>query len=221
MKAGSPSASESKWYEKIVGSAKKGSAHAVRALAVAKRYPPAMRTVSVALPVALSLASCMEPPPSQWAHGGAPLVIREARWRNGEGTDIELRPDGKVLVEGSVLFVLDRAGRVYDPQNEPVAMLLPDGNIAGTGDRHFGRIGITNASPPGGGYAWLAVLPDGRVVHFDPDGQRSTDGVWRGCQGPQFRTCTLVTQLVTLHRIAAASHGAVSVGVGVGVGFWP
>jgi hypothetical protein len=165
----------------------------------------------------------MEPPPPRWAQGGAPLVIRQAWWKTGEGYDVEIRPNGVVTYDGSVLFVLDRAGRVYDPQNEPLALLQPDGNIDGLDARHLGRIGITNASPPGAELAWLTVVPDGRVVHFDPDGQRSYDGEWRGCRGPQLRTCTLVTQLVTLERVAAAARGTAYVGMsfGVGVGFWP
>jgi hypothetical protein len=170
---------------------------------------------------ALLTTACADRPPPGWATGGSPLAFANASWRNGEGTYIELRADGRVVANGGLLFVLDRAGRVYDSQNEPVAMLMRDGNIAGVNEQHLGRIGVTNASPPRGRVAWLSVLPDGRVIHFEPDGERTTDGLWLGCNGAQFRTCTLVTQLVTLERVAAAARTPVSVGVGVGVGIWP
>ena len=88
-----------------------------------------------------------------------------------------------------------------------------------TGERQQITFTVPNAAPPGGGPAWLSVLPNGEVVHFDPDGQRSSDGVWQGCNGPIMRTCTLVSHLYTLQRVARATRGGVTVGVGVGVGF--
>jgi hypothetical protein len=138
-------------------------------------------------------------------------------WTTSDGTPIEIRADGKVLADGTLAVVIDRAGRIYDADNEPAAILLSDGNIVGTDGVNLGRIGVTNAAPPGSDAAWLAVLPDGRVVHFDPDGERSHDGAWRGCEGSKLRTCTLVTHLVTLERVAAASNGSVFLGVGIGV----
>jgi hypothetical protein len=177
-----------------------------------------MRLLSpAACTAALALAGCASTPPPHWAQGGAPLVLGGATWTTSDGTPIELRPDGKVLVDGSVAVILDRAGRIYDSDSEPAAILLADGNIVGSDGAHLGRIGMTNAAPPGGGAAWLTVFPDGTVLHFDPDGERSHDGAWRGCGGKALRTCTLVTHLVTLERVAAASHGSVFLGVGIGV----
>jgi hypothetical protein len=98
-------------------------------------------------------------------------------------------------------------------------VLLPDGHVAGTDNRLLGRVGVANAAPPDSAAAWIAVMPNGQVVYFDDEGDRSNGGVWRGCQGPQLRTCTLVTHMVAMRRYAERSRGGVSVGVGIGVGF--
>src|SRR5260221_2366363 len=132
-----------------------------------------MRPLCASAPLALTLlAACSSTPPPHWAEGGARLMVGEAVWRTGEGDTVEIQPSGKVLGNGEELFTIDGAGRVYDPDNEPVAILLPDGNVVGPNDVHLGRIGLSNAAPPGSGTAWLSVLPDGRIVHFDPDGDR-------------------------------------------------
>lgn len=131
---------------------------------------------------------------------------------------MELRPDGHVLVDGDLAFVIDRVGRVTDDDYDPFAVLLPDGQLIGTDDTYLGRLGVTNASPPGSVEAWLAVMPDGQVVYFDEDGQRSSGGTWRGCNGAVLRTCTLVTQLLAMQHYRAP-RARVGVGVGVGVGF--
>ena len=177
-----------------------------------------MRSPAVAVPLALLLGACSASPPPRWAEGGARLVVGNATWKTGEGEVVQLMADGKVIADGDQVFTVDAAGRVYDTDNDPAAIVLPDGNVAGTDDTHLGRIGITNAAPPGRGPAWLSVQPNGEVIHFDPDGQRSSDGVWQGCTGPLMRTCTLVSHLYTLHRVAQATRGGVGVGIGVGVG---
>lgn len=177
-----------------------------------------MRSLAVVVPVALLAAGCSSSPPPHWAEGGARLAVGNATWSTGEGEVVQIARDGKVIAGGSHIFTVDSAGRVYDSDNDPVAIVLPDGNVVASGDEHLGRIGITNAAPPGGGAAWLSVLPNGQVTHFDPDGQRSSDGVWKGCTGPLLRTCTLVSHLYTLERVSRASGGRVGVGVGVGTG---
>lgn len=186
------------------------------------RYPRAMRALRFGLPVAvLVLAGCENQPPPGWAKGGAPLVIKQMSWKTGDGRSIAVTEDGKVTDDGDLLFTIDRAGRVYDEDKEPIALLLPDGTVEGEEGTHLGQVGVTNAAPPGGGNAWLAVLPDGHVLHFEQDGERTSDGLWRGCDGPQHRTCTLISHLFTLHRVSAASSGSnVHFGVGVGVGVW-
>lgn len=181
-----------------------------------------MQALRLWLPVAaLLVAGCENPPPPGWAKGGAPLVITAMSWKTGDGRDVDVTADGKVRIDGDLLVTIDRAGRIYDDDNEPIALLLPDGTVLGSENMHLGQVGVTNAAPPGGGNAWLAVLPDGHVMHFESDGERTTDGVWRGCDGPQHRTCTLVSHLVTLHRVAAeSSQSNVYFGVGMGVGVW-
>jgi hypothetical protein len=177
--------------------------------------PPVLAAIALASSLG-ALAGCSSTPPPQWQSGGAPLEVRAARWTMGNGATVDLRSDGKVVVDGSQAFSIDRAGRVFDTDNDPIAILLPDGNLVGPDDVYLGRIGIANASPPGRETAWVAVLPDGSVLRFDPDGDRSADGVWRGCEGGVHRACTLVTHLVELDR-AAASRGHVFVGVGFGL----
>jgi len=169
---------------------------------------------------ALSLLGCAPSQPPRWAEGGAPLALAAARWDRGSAGAVELRADGHVYVDGDLTFVIDRVGRVTDDDYDAFAVLLPDGQLVGTDNTALGRVGTTNASPPGGLEAWLAVLPDGRVTYFDSDGERTSGGVWRGCSGAVLRTCTLVTQLVALESNYRPRSGVgIGVGVGVGVGF--
>ena len=149
--------------------------------------------------------------------GGAPLLFTPARWDRG-GDDVEIRSNGHVMIDGDLVFVIDRVGRVANDDYEPYAVLLPDGQLAGTDNTSLGRVGVSNGSPPGAVEAWLAVTPDGRVTYFDPDGDRSAGGVWRGCAGAVLRTCTLVTQLVALRNYRGGQRSGVGVGVGVGIG---
>lgn len=166
------------------------------------------------------LAACSPSQPPRWAEGGAPLELGAASWQRDGADSVELRPDGHVLVDGDLMFIVDRAGRVTDDDYEPYAVLLPDGQLVGPDDISLGRIGVTNGSPPGALEAWLAVAPDGRVTYFDADGERNSGGVWRGCEGPVLRSCTLITQLMAVHSYRRARSGiGVGVGVGVGVGF--
>ena len=126
-------------------------------------------------------------------------------------------PDGKVLREGEHLFTLDRAGRIYEPDNEPVAVLQPDGRVLGKSDQLLGKIGLRNAAQPGQPTAWLAIDEKSEVLHFDGSGRAEIDGGWVGC-GMAVRTCTLVTHLVSfgeLPRQRAYVYPHVGVGVGV------
>jgi hypothetical protein len=166
---------------------------------------------------ALLLASCAPSQPPRWAEGGAPLAFAPARWERESGGPVELRADGHVLVDGDLTFVLDRVGRVANDDYDPYAVLLPDGHLVGNDRVSLGRVGVTNASPPGVLEAWLAVTPDGRVTYFDTDGERTSGGTWRGCAGPAQRTCTLITQLLAVANYRGARSG-VSIGVGVGIG---
>lgn len=174
--------------------------------------------LTIGLATWIGLAACTSPPPPRWVEGGAPLTVTPARWDAGDDT-IEILANGQVLENGDVIFAVDRAGRIVDEDNEPVAILLPDGHLVGTERAHLGRVGVHNASPPGATVAWLALLPNGQVLFFNREGDREPQGVWQGCRGPQHRTCTLVTHVVTLRQHEGRRSPGPSFGVGVGVGF--
>ncbi len=170
-------------------------------------------------PLLAVLASCTPSEPPRWSEGGAPLVLPSARWQRDDDDVIEVQPNGHVLEDGDLIFVIDRVGRVVDDDYEPVALLFPDGRLAGTDDRSLGHVGVANAAPPSRVEAWLAVTPDGAVTYFDSDGDRSAGGRWTGCSGAAQRTCTLVTHLVAMRHYSDRSEPGVGVGIGIGVGF--
>lgn len=186
-----------------------------------ERYSPRMRRVPVLLFLGSSffgIFGCGSKPPAAWASGGARLALGQAIWKLGED-DVTMDPSGRISVAGDTQFSIDAAGRVYDDDGDPAALLLPDGHVVGNDDVHLGRVGITNASPPGSETAWLTLSPAGEVVLFDADGERHAGGRWVGCTGGVLRTCTLVTHLVALSRVAAERNRA-SLGVGIGVGLY-
>jgi len=145
-------------------------------------------------------------------------VLPQARWDRPDEDPIAVQANGRGLEDGDLIYTVDRAGRVVDEDYEAVALLLPDGHLAGTDDRSLGQVGVTNASPPDRVTAWFAVRPDGSVVYFDDDGEQVSRGKWYGCNGPALRTCTLVTQIITLRDYVRRSESGVTVGVGVGIG---
>jgi hypothetical protein len=177
-----------------------------------------MRLPLAATVAASLLVACSNTPPPHWVEGGAPLALGPATWRTGDDHVVQILPDGKVLHDGAHFFTIDAAGRIYDSENEAVGIVLPDGNVEGPNGAHLGRIGVSNASPPGGYTAWLSVAPNGQVTHYDEDGERTFDGAWQGCTGPELRTCTLVSHLYTLERVSRASSPGMFIGVGLGVG---
>jgi hypothetical protein len=121
-----------------------------------------MRVLRLAPPVAVLLVSaCADPPPAGWAKGGAPLVIKQMSWKTGAGEEVVVTEDGKVTSDGDHIFTIDRAGRVYDDDKEPVALLLPDGTVEGSeqtsrSDRRHER------GAPGGGTAGSPSYRTGR-----------------------------------------------------------
>jgi hypothetical protein len=166
--------------------------------------------------------ACSQTPPPRWQEGGASLAIAPARWDRENGDVIEVLPNGQVTRDGKPYLLVDRAGRVVDEDHEPVAILLPDGHVAGPENRLMGRVGLSNAAPPESATAWLAIMPDGGVVYFDDDGERQRGGTWRGCNGPQQRTCTLITHVIAMKNYHSHRHRSgpsFGVGVGIGVGF--
>jgi hypothetical protein len=165
---------------------------------------------------------CQSHPPAQWAQGGSRLDIPRARWSLGDEV-VDVMPDGTVLGNGEYLFTMDAAGRVFDRENDAIALLLADGRVVGKDDVDLGRVGLRNASPPGANVAWLTIEDSGAVVRFDPEGGPHPSGAWTGC-GPAIRTCTLTTHLVSLAQARGRSGGArtrlgLGLGVGTGAGF--
>jgi hypothetical protein len=172
--------------------------------------------LTAALP-ALGCSSAL--PPSGWSVGGAQLSLPWARWDMGDAI-IELRPDGTVLLDGEPSFVLDAAGRVYDPELAPLALLEPDGRLVGGDDRALGVVGSMHASLPGASEAWLSLMPDGTVVRYGDEGDRIAGGRWEGCQGPPqaAQACVLVTHLVLLDaELRRRQRGGPGFGFGIGV----
>lgn len=146
-------------------------------------------------------------------------MITKARWDRPDEDSVEIEPNGRVVEGGHLRFVIDRVGRVTDDDYEPFAVLMPDGHVVGTNDTALGYVGLSNASPPDGEKAWLSLMPDGRVIYFEPNGDRSSRGIWRGCDGPGRRACTLVTQIFAMKNYRTQPQTGVTFGVGVGVGF--
>src|SRR5262252_9258515 len=100
-----------------------------------------MRVSAAAFLVAIALAGCEPRPPANWVQGGARLDIPRARWtRSGHLFDI--MPDGKVLSDGGHVFSLDAAGRVFNPDGDPIGVLQDDGRLVGRDNVALGRIGI-------------------------------------------------------------------------------
>jgi hypothetical protein len=130
---------------------------------------------------------------------------------------VDILPDGRVIVDGDFWLSLDRAGRLFEADGDPIALLEPDGYLVGRDDRNLGRVGLRNASLPGRSTAWLSMNERGEVTRFDEDGAPHPLGIWVGC-GAEVRTCTLVTHLVAV--LMESRRPQVTFGVGVGVGFW-
>jgi hypothetical protein len=169
--------------------------------------------------LAMILGACTPSEPPSWPEGGAALAIAPARWDRPDEDAIEIRPDGQVLEDGKLVFVIDRVGRVVDDDYDPLAILLPDGRVVSNDHRLLGQVGVANAAPPWATNAWLAVMPDGTVTQFDEEGDREFAGRWRGCAGAMHRTCTLVSHLISLRDYRPPPESGVGIGIGIGVGF--
>lgn len=138
-------------------------------------------------------------PPPGWQQGGAPLIVPRATWTQPYA-NVELLPDGRVLVNGLDTFAIDRVGRVIDLDGQPVAMLRPDGRLVGSGNVDMGAVGPTAAALPGAQYASLGIAASGQVIKYADDGDMTPSGSWAGCgmYAPSLQACMLVTLLVTI-----------------------
>ena len=165
------------------------------------------------------MTACQAHPPANWVQGGSPLEIPRARWTRGERL-IDIMPDGKVLFDGVHMFTIDRGGRVYETDNDPIAVLQVDGNVLGKDDQSLGKVGVRNASLPGHDVAWLSIGEQGEVTHFDANGNPVSEGTWTGC-GAAIRACTLTTHLQGLGEMRRGSTSGVygpTMGISVGLG---
>lgn len=142
------------------------------------------------------------------------MAIGPATWHR-EGDPIVLGADGKVTQDGDVLFVVDAAGRVFEDDGEPIAVVQPDGYLVGKDNTALGQLGPVTAAFPGTNQAWLSIGPRGEVTRYDTDGERSQAGYWDGCVGPVVRTCTLITHVIALREYIERPR--VSVGIGFGM----
>ena len=179
-----------------------------------------MKRAACILGLAL-LAACAATPPAHWARGGAAVDLPRARWVRGDAT-IEIAPDGKVTVDGEHELTIDRAGRVFDQDAQPVALLEPDGRVVGPDDVPLGFAGSDTAALPGESSAWIGLLRTGEVIRYGADGSRSSLGVWiGGCTAtPHARhVCVLVSHLLAMRMRDRSSPGTgIGIGIGVGVG---
>jgi hypothetical protein len=179
-----------------------------------------LASVKSSLPLAFALlAGCAPKPPAHWAQGGAELEIPAARWVRGDAT-VELHPDGKIKVNGEHEATLDRAGRLFDVDAQPIALLMPDGRVVGPDDAPLGFVGQATASLPDTRTAWIAIQPTGEVVRFEDDGAPAPMGAWFGdCRATPrtMQVCTLVTHMMAM-RLRSGPRIGFSFGVGVGFG---
>lgn len=169
-------------------------------------------------PALLGLVACSATPPANWAQGGGALDVVRARWVLGDST-IDVVEDGRVLVNGEHEYTVDAAGRLFDEDNEPVALLQADGQVSGPDDEHLGIVGSEHASRPHEETAWLSLTPSGEVIRYDEDGERYGFGVWMGCRvSPRSsQMCVYITHVIG-RSVASRPRPGVSVGVGIGVG---
>ncbi|WP_437998018.1 hypothetical protein WMF26_46825 [Sorangium sp. So ce185] len=183
-----------------------------------------MRRLALVVPLSL-LAACTATPPANWARGGALLDIPRARWVHGN-LAVDVLPDGKILVNGEHQLNVDRGGRVFGLEAEPLALLEPDGRVIGPNDDPLGQIGVLHASLPGEATAWLTVAQSGAVIRYVEEGEREPFGVWLGCgvTPRAHQTCTLVTHLLglrirKLERQTTTEPVGLGFGSGLGLGF--
>jgi hypothetical protein len=143
------------------------------------------------------LMGCSRAAPVNWARGGQPIEIPRARWIVATSV-IDVFPDGRVLLNDNQQMTLDRGGRAWDSNNDPVALLEPTGNVMGPGDKLLGKVGVLHASKGDEQNAWLSVLPSGEVVQYADDGTRTPLGVWVGCNQTYqtHQTCTYLSHLL-------------------------
>lgn len=173
---------------------------------------------------ALALSACAKGVPAHWAHGGALLDVPRARWVVGASI-VEVFPDGRVMLNDSQEMTVDRGGRVYDTNNDPIALIEPNGDVVGPGDKPLGNVGVLHAAQADEKHAWLSVLPSGEVVRYSDEGDKSSLGVWIGCESSYsaHQTCTLISHLLAQRILSATRNpqGLMPSNLGYGPGYYP
>jgi hypothetical protein len=154
-----------------------------------------VRLVLVVGSVVLASAACANGPSPRWQTGGAAIPVDAAYLARSSST-IELRPSGDVMQDDTLLFRVDRQGRVSDAEGRPVAVLGADGWLVAESDGAplgFIRPGsASNASQT----EWIRILPTGEA---SVAGTRL--GKWDYCTGAMLRTCTLVTHVIAAREL--------------------
>lgn len=154
------------------------------------------------------LLGCARTAPANWARGGAPLEIPRARWIVATSV-VDLFPDGRVLLNDNQELMVDRGGRMWDSNNDPVALLEPTGQVMGPGDKLLGTVGVLHASRDNEQNAWLSVLPTGEVVQYADDGTRTPLGAWVGCNQSyrSHQTCTYLSHILAPRILTSLQGG--------------
>lgn len=165
------------------------------------------------------LSACSTMPPAGWVEGGRSTALGPMRWVNGAYVvDVDTR--GNVYENGELRFSVDVHGRVYDPENAPVALLDGEGYVHGTDARPMGWVGGYEAILPGGEHSWLVLHRGGYLIRYDSPDDGTPMGVWLGCTDmARMQTCMLVSHVVGLELRERARRANPRVGVGLGVGF--
>ncbi|HRI64446.1 MAG TPA: hypothetical protein PK156_09405 [Polyangium sp.] len=186
---------------------------------------------SVCLSGLLGLTGCSPTVPANWAQGGAMLEIPRARWIVATSV-VDVFPDGRVLINDNQQMTVDRGGRAWDTNNDPVALLERSGQVVGPGDKPLGQVGVLHAAKGGEQNAWLSVLPSGEVVQYADDGTQSPLGAWVGCNQTYqaHQTCTYLSHLLApqILNTLQNNRSMYPYGMGMGpsmmspgMGFWP
>jgi hypothetical protein len=172
---------------------------------------------TLTLLLATSAIGCSTLPPTGWETGGTQLTVPRARWINGNVL-VDVDEEGRVLLNGKHVLNVDRAGRVYDAYNSPVALLKKDGYLLGTDDDGLGWVGGGEAIRPGEDHSWIVIGDDGLVLRVDDEGEQRPFGMWLGCgQAQTMQTCALVTHIIGMDLRERSGRSGPSVGIGIGV----
>jgi hypothetical protein len=159
------------------------------------------------------IASCGPKGPPRPPEQGAHLVFQSAVWELDDSV-VEVFPNGEVHNAGALVFRLNGAGHVTDPDGKLMAMLLNDGTLLDAAGDKMGWIGAgpsfdKKMAPR------VFLFPGGEVTIADEDGAFQTAGLFSHCQGPMRWTCTTVTHVLSSRELLGTrSRSGGTAGVG-------